>query len=94
MSDPAKPQRKSFGPESDFLQTLKGKAVHVETVVVSGTMHEKVSYDGTLLWVDRYSLGLLVTPYLALSGTPLPPVQKMFFKSALLSISPAKEPTR
>jgi hypothetical protein len=56
VSDPAaKPQRKSFGPESDFLQTLKGKLVRALLQGEMGTV------TGKLVWVDRYSYGILET---------------------------------
>lgn len=38
------------GPESAFWDTLKGKRVTVR-------LHD-MEYEATLLWVDRYSIGL------------------------------------
>lgn len=52
MSDPKPKAKKSFGPESDFFQKLKGKSVCVR-------MKSGAYWLGRLLWVDRYSIGLL-----------------------------------
>jgi hypothetical protein len=46
-----KGEQKSFGPESEFYQRLKGRKV----LIVD---HHDNPLAGTLLWVDRYSLGL------------------------------------
>ena len=47
---PVQKSKKSFGPESDYLQRLKGKPVVI--VLLRGA-----ALHGKLVWVDRYSIG-------------------------------------
>lgn len=88
MTDPNKSQRKSFGPESDFWNKLKGQTVRVRTTM-QGTGETEVVYCGKLLWVDRYTIGVLVTPYLPISGKPLESKEVMLFKSVLATVEAA-----
>jgi hypothetical protein len=75
--------KKSFGPESDFFQKLKGREVRAETRV--GEHGTPRVYQGKLLWVDRYSIGMLAVPYSV--REIYVPREMLLYKSALLSLA-------
>lgn len=52
-------KKKGWGPESEFYDTLKGEEVLIVLNIVEETAEQyPVAVEATLLWVDRYSIGV------------------------------------
>ena len=68
--------KKSFGPESDFFQKLKGQVIEV-------SLRTGQLWRGKLLWVDRYSIGIKPSPAPGHGA----PSEVLFFKAGIESLN-------